>query len=176
MITLIARAVIGVAIIALILASNRHIFRRIPSGPQVSQMECAYYVIGVASVGLAWYFQALYVSQYSSGWENPVWGKGGWTEYIKLMFANPAASAVSQGFLIANLLLLPLYTIVDGYRRGVRRPWLYFVLSWFIPFAFVWAFYLATVDRHRRLVACNAFDLTGESAAERRPRKRFEMN
>ncbi|MDT5091646.1 MAG: hypothetical protein QOH60_1009 [Mycobacterium sp.] len=176
MITLIARPVLGVALIALIIASNRHIFRRIPSGPQVSEMECVYYVIGVASVALAWYFNVRYVSQYSTAWENPVWGKGGWTDYVKLMFANPAASAASQGFLVANLLLLPLYTIVDGYRRGVRRPWLYFVSSWFIPFAFVWAFYLATVDRHRRLVACNAFDLTTGSADGRRPRKRFEMN
>jgi hypothetical protein len=159
-ITLIARAVLGVATIALIIASNRQIFRRAPRGPQVSEMECVYYVIGIASVALAWYFNFRYVSQYSAGWGNPFWGNGSWTNYVKLMFANPAASAVSQGYLVANLLLLPLYTIVDGSRRGVRRPWLYFVASWFIPFAFAWAFYLATVDRQRRLVAFDALDLT----------------
>jgi uncharacterized protein DUF2834 len=157
MITVIARAVLGVAFIVLIIASNRHIFRRAPSRPQVSEMEFAYYVIGIASVALAWYFNIRYASQYSTGLENPL---DSWTTYFESMFANPAASAVSQGYLIANLLLLPLYTIVDGYRHAVRRPWLYFVASWFIPFAFVWAFYLATVDRQRRLVACNAFDLT----------------
>ena len=69
------------------------------------------------------------------------------------MFANPAASSVTQDYLIANLLLLPLFTIVDGSRRGVRGPWLYFVSSWFITFAFAWAFYLATIDRQRRLAA-----------------------
>jgi hypothetical protein len=157
MITVIARAVLGVASIVLIIASNRHIFRRSPSGPQMSEMEVVYYVIGIASVTLAWYFNIRYASQYSTGLENPL---DSWTTYFESMFANPAASAVSQGYLIANLLLLPLYTIVDGYRHAVRRPWLYFVASWFIPFAFVWAFYLATVDRQRRLVACNALDLT----------------
>jgi len=154
MITVIARAVLGVAAIALIIASNRRIFRRAPSGPQVSQMEFVYYVIGIASVVLAWYFNVRYASQYSTGWENPI---DSWADYLRSMFANPAASAASQGYLIANLLLLPLYTIVDGYRHAVRRPWLYFVASWFIPFAFVWAFYLATVDRQRRLAACTAF-------------------
>lgn len=153
MITVIARAVLGVATIALIVASNRHIFRRAPSGPQVSEMEFVYYVIGIASIALAWYFNVRYASQYSTGWENPM---ESWTNYFKSMFANPAASAVSQGYLVANLLLLPLYTIVDGYRHAVRRPWLYFVVSWFIPFTVVWAFYLATVDRQRRLVACTA--------------------
>ena len=47
------------------------------------------------------------------------------------------------------MILLPLFTIVDGYRRGVRRPWLYFVSSLFTSFAFARAFYLATVERQR---------------------------
>ena len=51
--------------------------------------------------------------------------------------------------LLALVILLPLFTIVDGYRRGVRRPWLYFVSSLFTSFAFAWAFYLATVERQR---------------------------
>ena len=51
---------------------------------------------------------------------------------------------------IANLVLLPLFTIVDGYRRGLRRPWLYFVSSLFTSFAFAFAFYFATIERQRR--------------------------
>ncbi len=151
MVTLIAQAVLGLAAIGFIIVSNRQIFRPAPGGPQLSGMECAYYVIGIASVALAWYFNIRYVSQYSTGSENPLWAQGGWTQYARLMFANPAASSVTQDYLIANLLLLPLFTIVDGARRGVRRPWLYFVSSWFLTFAFAWAFYLATIDRQRRL-------------------------
>jgi hypothetical protein len=153
MVTLIGQAVLGLAAIGFIVASNRQIFRRAPGGPQLSGMECAYYGIGIASVALAWYFNIRYVSQYSTGSENPFWARGGWTQYARLMFANPAASSVTQDYLIANMLLLPLFTIIDGFRRGVRRPWLYFVSSWFITFVFAWAFYLATIDRQRRLAA-----------------------
>jgi hypothetical protein len=160
MITLIMRAVLGVATIALIVASNRQIFRRVPIGPLLSEMEWAYYLIGIASVALAWYFNVRYVGQYSAGWGSPFGGNASWSNYVELMFANPAASTVSQGYLIASLLVLPLYTIVGGYRHGVRRPWLYFMTSWFMPFPFAWGFYLATVDRQRRLIACNALDLT----------------
>jgi Terpene cyclase DEP1 len=39
---------------------------------------------------------------------------------------------------------------VDGRRRGIARPWLYFVVSLFTSFAFAWAFYLATAERQRR--------------------------
>lgn len=151
MVTLIAQAIFGLAAIGFIVASNRQIFRGALGGLQLSGMECAYYAIGIASVALAWYFNIRYVSQYSTGSENPLWARGGWTQYAKLMFANPAASSATQDYLIANLLLLPLFTIVDGARRGVRRPWLFFVSSWFITFAFAWAFYLATIDRQRRL-------------------------
>jgi Terpene cyclase DEP1 len=171
MITLIARAVLGVATIALIIASNRQIFRRAPSGPQLSELECVYYVIGIASVALAWYFNVRYVSQHSTSWQNPLWGGDDWTNYASVTFTNRAA----QGYLFANL-LLALFTVVNGSRRGVRRPWLYFVSSWFFTFVFAWAFYLATVDRQRRLAAHTRLDLTKRPAEERRTTKRFEMD
>jgi hypothetical protein len=66
------------------------------------------------------------------------------------MFANPAASSAGQDYTAGNVLLLPLMTIVDGRRRGIARPWLYFVSTLFTSFAFGWAFYLATVERQRR--------------------------
>ncbi|MDT5161597.1 MAG: hypothetical protein QOC90_1907, partial [Mycobacterium sp.] len=53
-------------------------------------------------------------------------------------------------YIIGNVILLPLFTIIDGRRRGIRRPWLYFVASFFTSFAFAWAFYLATAERQRR--------------------------
>ena len=155
MITLIAQAIFGLVAIVLIVASNRQIFRRPPGGPLFSAMECGYYVIGIASVALAWYFNIRYVSQYSGGRGIRA---GRLDEYARSMFANPAASSVTQDYLIANLLLLPLFTIIDGARRGVRRPWLYFVASWFITFAFAWAFYLATIDRQRRMAGSIRID------------------
>jgi hypothetical protein len=151
MVSLIVHAVLGLTVIGLIVVSNPQIFRRTPAGPALSLLEAVYYVVGIASVALGWYFNIRFVREYSHGATNPIWGPGSWSDYIRLMFANPAAGSASQDYTIGNVILLPLFTIVDGYRRGVRRPWLYFVSSLFTSFAFAWAFYLATVERQRRL-------------------------
>jgi hypothetical protein len=90
------------------------------------------------------------VHQYADGTGNVFTGAGSWWQFITLGYDNPAAASASQDYTIGNVILLPLFTIVDGYRRGIRRPWLYFVASLFTSFAFAWAFYLATVERQRR--------------------------
>jgi hypothetical protein len=151
MVSLISHAVLGLVVIGLIVASNPHIFRRSPGGPALSLLECVYYLVGIASVALGWYFNIRFVREYSQGATNPIWGPGSWADYMRLMFTNPAAGSASQDYIIGNVILLPLFTIVDGYRRGVKRPWLYFISSLFTSFAFAWAFYLATVERQRRL-------------------------
>ncbi len=115
-----------------------------------SPLEVVYYVVGIASVALGWYFNIRFVQQYALGSTNPIWGNGSWADYIRLMFTNPAASSASQDYTIANVILLPLFTIIDGYRRGLRRPWLYFVSSLFTSFAFAFAFYFATIERQHR--------------------------
>ena len=65
-------------------------------------------------------------------------------------FTNPACSSGSQDYTIANVVLMPVFTIIDGYRRGLRRPWLFFLSSLFTSFAFAFAFYFATIERQRR--------------------------
>ena len=42
------------------------------------------------------------------------------------------------------------FTIIDGRRRGIRRPWLFFVSSLFTSCAFAYAFYFAIIERQRR--------------------------
>ena len=64
-----------------------------------------------------------------------------------------AASSASSDYAIMSVILLPLFTIVDGRRRGVRQPWLYFVVVLTASSSFGWAFYLATVERQRRVAA-----------------------
>ncbi|WP_078279723.1 DUF2834 domain-containing protein [Mycobacteroides franklinii] len=145
MVSLIVHAILGIAVIAFIVAANRSIFARPATGPAVSLLEVVYYVVGIASVALGWYFNIRYVAEYHVS--NPITG---WVDYITLMFANPAAGSAGQDYTIGNVILLPLMTIIDGYRRGIRRPWLYFVSSLFTSFAFAWAFYLVTVERQRR--------------------------
>jgi hypothetical protein len=151
MASLLVHAALGVTVVWLIVASNPAIFRRTATGPIVSALELALYIVGVASVVLGWYFNIRFVRDYSHGHTNPIWGDGSWAQYIKLMFANPASSSAGQDYTLANVIILPLITIVDGRRRGIARPWLFFVSSLFTSFAFAWAFYLAVAERQLRL-------------------------
>jgi len=150
MISLIVHAVLGVAVIGWIVTANRTVFAKPATGGPVSPLEALYYVIGIASIVLGWYFNIRFVNEYAHGPHNPVWGPGSWAQYIQLMFTNPAAGSASQDYTIINVVLLPLFTVIDGYRRGLRRPWLYFVSSLFTSCAFAYAFYFATMERQRR--------------------------
>lgn len=150
MVSLLVHAVLGLFVIGWIVASNPKVYARPAGGPMFSPLECVYYIVGVASVALGWYFNIHFVQRYAHGSTNPIWGPGSWADYIRLMFTNPAASSASQDYTIANVLLLPLFTISDGNRRGLRHPWLFFVSSLFTSFAFAFAFYFATIERQRR--------------------------
>lgn len=155
MASLIAHAVLGILVVVWIVRSNPTIFRRTTDGPLLSSLELALYLASVVSVALGWYFNIRFVQQDGPDkvFFNPLWGDGSWAQYIKLMFDNPAASSAGQDYTIGNVVLLPIMTIVDGRRRGIARPWLFFVSSLFTSFAFAWAFYLAVVERQRRLAA-----------------------
>lgn len=149
MVSLIVHAILGVAVVILVIRFNPHIFSR-PPGPALSRAELAYYLVGLASIPICWYFNAQFVAQYAVPDGNPIWGPGSWTEFITLGYTNPAASSASADYTIANVVLLPLFTIIDGLRRGIRHPWLFFVASLFTSFAFAFAFYFATMERQRR--------------------------
>ncbi|SOJ58006.1 hypothetical protein MSIMFB_05488 [Mycobacterium simulans] len=150
MVSLLVHAVLGLAVIGWIIASNPGVYARPAGGAWFSPLECVYYAVGIASIALGWYFNIRFVQEYSHGSTNPLWGPGSWADYIRLMFTNPAASSAGQDYTIANVILLPLFSIVDGYRRGLRRPWLYFVSSLFTSCAFAFAFYFATIERQHR--------------------------
>ena len=147
MVSLIVHAILGIAVIVFIVKSNPAIFKRVPEGPQLSTLEIVFWVVGIASLPLCWYFNIRYVQEYAP---NPMIGQPNWSEFISLGYTNPAASSQVADYTIANVILLSLFTIIDGRRRGINRPWLFFVSSLFTSFVFGWAFYLATVERQRR--------------------------
>ncbi len=152
MLSLTVHALLGFVVVGVILRTNPSIFRRTVSGPLLSPLELALYAIGIASIVAGWTFNVTFVFENTDGWlTNPLWGDGSWAQYLQLMFDNPASSSASIDYSIANVLLLPLITIVDGWRRGIAKPWLFFVATLFTSFAFGWAFYAATVERQRRL-------------------------
>src|ERR1700737_1538839 len=151
MVPLIAHAALGIAVIVAIAALNADIFRQ-PATPKLSVLEAVYYIAGIAATVLGYYFSVRFINMYAPrAVHNPFWGPGSWAEFIGLGYDNPAASNASQDYTIMSVILLPLFTIVDGRRRGVRHAWLYSMLVLTASSAFAWAFYLATVERQRRL-------------------------
>ena len=152
MLSLTVHALLAFVVIGVTLRANPGIFRLYASGSLLSPLELALYAIGIASIAAGWTFNITFVVENTDGWlTNPLWGDGSWEQYMRLMFDNPAASSAGVDFIMANVLLLPLIAIVDGRRRGINKPWLYFVVTLFASFSFGWAFYLATVERQRRL-------------------------
>jgi hypothetical protein len=150
MISLLVHALLGVVALVVIVKSNPAIFARVPTGSQVSALEVFYYVVGLASIALGYYFNYQFVQEYATPSSNPIWGPGSWQQFIALGYDNPAASSASQDYTIMSLLIFPVWAIVDGRRRGIKNAWLYIAFILFFSSASAWAFYLAAVERQRR--------------------------
>jgi hypothetical protein len=138
--SLIFYGLLGVASTAFAFGYNRHLFTG-DSAHRVSAIECLYYFVGIASLCLGWYFNVRYVHAYHHA---------SYANYTKMLFSNWAADSAAQDYTIVNVVLLPLWTIVDGRRRGLRIPWIFFVMSLFTSLAFSMAMYLAFVERQVR--------------------------
>ena len=149
MVSLIVHALLGLAVIGWIIAANPKIYAKPAKGPWLSPLEMVYYVVGIASVLLGWYFNIKFVAE-AHGQGNLISGPASYPEFIKGQFATPACGSGNQDYMIANVILMPVFTIIDGYRRGLRRPWLFLASSFFTSFAFPFAFYFATMERQRR--------------------------
>jgi drug/metabolite transporter (DMT)-like permease len=132
---------LGLASTAFAFYRNKHLFTEGGAG-RVSLLEGIYYFVGVAGICLGWYFNVRYVHAYPHN--------SNYVNYTKMLFTNWAADSAAQDYTIVNVVLLPLWTIVDGRRRQIRSPWIFFVMSLFTSLAFAMAFYLAFVERQVR--------------------------
>jgi Terpene cyclase DEP1 len=136
--------ILGVLSTAVAFVWNRRLFEGgggVSAG-RVSVLEGLFYLFGVISLGLGWYFNVRYThsAPHSASYVN----------YTKALFSNWAADSAAQDYIMVNVVLLPLWTIVDGRRRDLRVPWIFFVMSLFTSLAFSMAFYLAFVERQIR--------------------------
>jgi hypothetical protein len=131
---------LGIATTAAAFWVNRRIFAGGGSG-HVTLLEAVYYLAGVTSIVLGWYFNVRYTHTYHDA---------NYWNYTKMLFTNWAADSAAQDYVIVNLVLLPLWTIVEGGRRGVRWAWLFFVISLFTSLAFSVALFLAFMERQLR--------------------------
>ena len=146
MVALFVHAILGIAVIVFIVKSNPAIFKRMPTGPQLSTLEIVLWVLGIISLPISWYFNIQYVQQYA---ENPFWGQPTWSEFIAMGYANPSSSSQVVDYTILSV-IMAIWAVVDGRRRGIKNSWLYFGLFLFTSSAFGSAMYLATVERQQR--------------------------
>ncbi len=140
--SLVFYGMLGIASTVVAFVLNRRLFTGGGAG-RPTLLEGLYFLLGVISLGLGWYFNVRYTHQYGH--------QATYVGYTKALFSNWAADSAAQDYIMVNLVLLPLWTIVDGRRRGLRAPWIFFVMSLFTSLAFAMAFYLAFVERQLRV-------------------------
>lgn len=141
MISLVLHAIGGVVTTVLMVRWNARLFRGWRAGG-VSWVEATYVAVGFASVLLGWYCNIRYTQDVGS--------EASWVDFTQSLFENWAASSAAQDYIIANVILFPLWTITDGRRRGIVRPWIFFVMSLFTSFGFSMAAYLLAAERQVR--------------------------
>jgi uncharacterized protein DUF2834 len=133
--------ILGIASTAGAFAVNRRLFVGDVAGP-VTLLEATYYLVGLCSLALGWYFNIRYTHLYGH--------RANYVNYTKMLFTNWAADSAAQDYIIVNVVLLPLWTIVEGSRRGLRWAWIFFVMSLFTSLAFAMAMFLAFMERQLR--------------------------
>jgi hypothetical protein len=139
--SLVFYGILGIATTVAAFAVNRRLFSGGQAGP-VSLLEGVYYAVGAGSLLLGWYFNVRYVHLFGH--------RASYVDYTKMLFSNWAADSAAQDYIIVNVILLPLWTITEGRRRGLRWPWIFFVMSLFTSLAFSAAFFLAFMERQLR--------------------------
>lgn len=145
MLSLLLHAALGALTIVVFFRVNAHLYGGDWPGSRVTPLEALYYALAVASVCTGWFFNVRYVAAFPE--------QQSWAHFISLLFTNPAASSGAQDLIITNVLLFPLWTMIDGPRRGLRHTWIYFTMSLVTSFGFAMALYLAAQERQVRWLA-----------------------
>src|SRR5512147_545978 len=140
--SLLIHAGLGALTVGVFFRVNAHLYRGGWTGARTTFLEGLYYALAIASVCVGWYFNVRYVFAYPA--------EASWAHFTKLLFATPAGGSGAQDLIVTNVFLLPLWTMVDGPRRGLRGTWIYFVMSLFTSFGFAMGLYLAAQERQVR--------------------------
>ena len=147
MLSLLIHAALGALTVVLFLRFNAHLYRDDWPGSRTTLVEGLYYAFAVASVCTGWYFNVHYVMAYPE--------QASWSHFTRMLFENPASSSAGQDMIFTNVFLFPLWTMIDGRRRGLRDTWIYFAMSLVTSFGFAMAFYLAAQERQVRWLAAD---------------------
>jgi len=142
MTSLAIHAGLGLLTMVVFLRVNRHLYTGDWPGSRVTRLEGLYYLLAIASVCTGWYFNVTYVLTYPS--------EASWVHFTKMLFTNPAGGSIAQDVIVTNAILFPLWTMIDGPRRGLRGTWIYFTMSLVTSFGFAMGLHLAAQERQVR--------------------------
>lgn len=142
MTSLLIHAALGLLTVVVFFFANRHLYRGDWTGSDSTFLEKLYYGLAVVSVVIGWYFNQKYVFMYPTD--------ASWWHFTVQLFDTPAGGSIAQDVLITNAILFPLWTIIDGPRRGLRWTWIYFLMSLVTSFGFAMGLYLAAQERQLR--------------------------
>ena len=145
MMSLAIHAALGVLTVVIFYRVNRYLYVRDWQGSGVTWLEGLYYLLAIASVCTGWYFNVTYVMTYPA--------EASWVHFTRMLFTNPAAASGGQDLIVTNAILFPLWTMIDGPRRGLKGTWIYFTMSLFTSFGFAMGLYLAAQERQVRWLA-----------------------
>jgi Terpene cyclase DEP1 len=145
MTSLLVHAALAALTLGIFFRVNAHLYARGWAGSPASGLEWVYYALAVASVCTGWFFNVQYMQAYPA--------EASWVHFTRMLFDNPAAGSGGQDLIVTNALLFPLWTLIDGPRRGLRHTWIYFTMSLFTSFGFAMALYLAVQERQLRWLA-----------------------
>jgi hypothetical protein len=142
MMSLLIHAGLGALTVVAFYVVNAHLYRQEWPGSRPTFLEWLYYVTAVVSVCVGWFFNIRYVATYPA--------EASWIHFVKMLFDNPASGSAGQDMIITNVVLFPLWTMIDGPRRGLRGTWVYLTMSLFTSFGFAMGMYLAAQERQLR--------------------------
>lgn len=145
MTSLLIHAGLGALTVAAFFYVNAYLYKGDWPGARATVLEKIYYVAAVVSVCIGWFFNTRYVFSYPAD--------ASWVHFTTMLFDNPASGSAGQDMIITNVILFPLWTIIDGRRRGLRGTWVYFTMSLFTSFGFAMSMYLAAQERQVRWLA-----------------------
>lgn len=134
--------IIGLLSVALVFYMNAQLFKPGSKVTGTTGLEWFCYAIALVALLVGWYFNFEYFRQYGAD--------AGWVHWTKLLFVNPASASGGQDLIIGNLILLPLWTVLDGRRTGMKISWWYFPMSLLTSYAFAIALFLGIRERQMR--------------------------
>lgn len=135
-------ACLCIAAIIPVFIVNRHLFAG-AEGRKTNLIEGLLMLFGLPALIIGWYHNITYMNVYGD--------QAGWWHWTTLLFVNPASASGGQDLIFANLLLFPLWNMVEGRRHGMKIWWWYFPMSLLTSYAFGIALFMMMQLRQMRV-------------------------